>query len=542
VSPLALAGVVYSCQVLLVIGVAAVAEVLLRGSSATARLAYWRAVGGLCLALPWIASRSRELPAMSVAFEVLPLDRVIASDTAAQVLPAIDVATPFVWIVWAIGVVIGLAWLLAGATRIRHLRLRSVPAAMGSDIEALRADLAPRTEFRWSTDLQQPVTLGVRRPLVLLPRRFDDLSDAAKRGVACHELLHVKRRDWLWTLVEAHVRAVCWFHPGIWWMLDRLQLLREQVVDELVVERTSSRRDYLNALMTFADSAHSTGLSSAFIRRRHLQSRIHELLKESRMSFSRLIVTMTALALVIGGITVVTVRALPLDLDAMAQVAAASRLEIRLAETTPGPGLQEARVSGSDQRVYLHATSLATWSDVTLAQILEPGNPSSTVAVTLNNAAAARMSSATAGHLGRPIAIILDGRVVAAPTVRSPIAGSAMITGLTAASARELIDANLACHSNPAQCAAALLPVPVYKENPQYTPAAMAARIEGDVLLEVIVLADGSTGDVTVVKSLDSGLDRQAVEALKRWTWKPGTRSGEPARVPVQISMKFTLQ
>jgi len=109
VSPLALAGLVYSCQVLLVIGVAAVAEVLLRGSSATARLAYWRAVGGLCLALPWIASRSRELPAMSVAFEVLPVDRVITSDAAAQVLPAIDVATPFVWIVWAIGMAIDLA-------------------------------------------------------------------------------------------------------------------------------------------------------------------------------------------------------------------------------------------------------------------------------------------------------------------------------------------------------------------------------------------------------------------------------------------------
>src|SRR4029079_14837339 len=168
------------------------------------------------------------------------------------------------------------------------------------------------------------------------------------------------------------------------------------------------------------------------VRRRHLKSRIHELLKESRMSFSRLALTMTALALLIGGFTVATVRALPLDLNAMAQVGAASRLEIRLAETSPGPGLEEATVSGSDQRVYLHATSLATWSDVTLAKVLNSG-PSSTVAVTLNTAAAARMSSATAGHVGRPLAIILDGKVIAAPTVRDPIAGSAMLTGLTPA-------------------------------------------------------------------------------------------------------------
>jgi len=542
-SPLALAGVVYSGQVLLVIGVAAVAETFLRGSSATARLAYWRAVGVLCLALPWIASSSRELPAVSAAFEVMPVGRVIPVGAASQVLPAIDVATPFVWIVWAIGAGIGLVWLLAGALRIRHLRRRSVPATVGADIDALRTDLAPRAEFRWSADLQQPVTLGIRRPLVLLPRRFDELSNTAKRGVACHELLHVKRRDWLWTVIEAHVRAVCWFHPGVWWMVDRLQLLREQVVDELVVERTSSRRDYMNALMAFADSTPSMGLSSAFVRRRHLKSRIHELLKESRMSFSRVALTMTALALVIGGFTVATVRALPLDLNVMAQqVGAASRLEIRLAETEPGPGLEEATVSRSEQRIYLHATTLATWSDVTLAQVLDPGNPSATVAVTLNSAAAARMASATAGHVGRPLAIILDGKVIAAPTVRDAIAGSAMLTGLTPALARELIDANLACHTNPAQCAAAVLPVPVFQQRPQYTQAAMAARIEGNVLLEVIVLADGRTGDVTVVKSLDSGLDQQAVDALKRWTWKPGTRGGEPARVPVQISMNFTLQ
>jgi protein TonB len=72
----------------------------------------------------------------------------------------------------------------------------------------------------------------------------------------------------------------------------------------------------------------------------------------------------------------------------------------------------------------------------------------------------------------------------------------------------------------------------------------MDAQIEGSVLLEAVVLPDGSTGDVTVVKSLDSsdGLDQQAIEALKRWTWKPGTRDGEPASVAVQVQMTFTLR
>jgi len=64
------------------------------------------------------------------------------------------------------------------------------------------------------------------------------------------------------------------------------------------------------------------------------------------------------------------------------------------------------------------------------------------------------------------------------------------------------------------------------------------------VLLEVVVSADGAGGDVTVVKSLDAqyGLDQQAVEALKHWQWKPGTRGGEPSPVAVQVEMKFTLK
>lgn len=541
-TPAALAAVIYSCQVLVVVSAAAAGERFLFGSTAAARLAYWRAVGILCLALPWIAWSTRDLPMVSVAIDVLPVESVITSSTASQVLPAIDGASPFLWLIWASGAGVGLLWLLCGAWRIRQLRLRSVPACLEPDIDSLREALAPRAEFRWSSDLPQPVTLGVWRPLILLPRRFDDLSDEGKRAVACHELLHVRRRDWIWTLVEAHVRVACWFHPGVWWLVDRIQLVREQVVDELVVGHTSSRKEYMNVLMMFADSARPTVLSSAFLRRHHLKSRMRELVKESRMSVPRLALTTIALTVVMAGVTAATVRALPLDLNPLAQTGDGSRMEIRLAETTPGVGLQQAKVSGSDQPIYLHPAALATWSDVSIARIVDVGDSRFGVAVTLNSEAAARMATATAGHLNRPLAIILDGRVVAAPTVRAPIGETAMITGITAAAAQELIEANLACHTDLAQCAAAVLPVPLYQARPQYTPAAIAAQIEGGVLLEAVVLPDGTTGSVTVVRSLDPGLDQEAIAALKRWTWRPGTRGGAPARISVQVQLSFTLK
>jgi TonB family protein len=72
----------------------------------------------------------------------------------------------------------------------------------------------------------------------------------------------------------------------------------------------------------------------------------------------------------------------------------------------------------------------------------------------------------------------------------------------------------------------------------------MQAKIQGSVLLEAVVLTDGSVGDVTVVQSLDPefGREQHAVEALRLWTVQPGTRDGAPVRVAVEVQMTFTLK
>jgi len=239
-------------------------------------------------------------------------------------------------------------------------------------------------------------------------------------------------------------------------------------------------------------------------------------------------------------------RAFPLDLQTLVQGGAAPQLEIRLAESAPAAGLTEAAVPGSNQRTYLHPDALATDADVSSARAVSTGGPTYAVGVTFNAAAAARLMKATSAHIDRPMAIILDGNVVSVPTVRGPFGNSAMITGLTAESANAL--AARLSRVVPAQGAArpdgVTLPAPIRQVRPEYTPAAMAAGIEGRVLMEVVVHADGSVGDVAVVRSLDSvlGLDQQAVAALKQWTWTPGTKDGKPDRVAVSVEMTFTLK
>src|SRR5262245_41409284 len=86
------------------------------------------------------------------------------------------------------------------------------------------------------------------------------------------------------------------------------------------------------------------------------------------------------------------------------------------------------------------------------------------------------------------------------------------------------------------------LPTVIKQVRAGYTERAMNARIEGQVALDAVVLSDGKVGDVTVIESLDEGLDQQALESVKQWEFKPGLKDGEPVAVRVRIIISFTLK
>ena len=88
------------------------------------------------------------------------------------------------------------------------------------------------------------------------------------------------------------------------------------------------------------------------------------------------------------------------------------------------------------------------------------------------------------------------------------------------------------------------LPRVLFEKKPAYTADAMRAKIQGVVLLECVVLPDGSVGRVEVIRSLDAnfGLDTEAIKAAKQWRFAPGTRFGEPVPVIVTIELTFTLR
>ena len=77
---------------------------------------------------------------------------------------------------------------------------------------------------------------------------------------------------------------------------------------------------------------------------------------------------------------------------------------------------------------------------------------------------------------------------------------------------------------------------------PDYTEDARRQRIEGEVLLEVIVLADGSIGNIRVLRGLGYGLDEAAIRAMRQWRFVPARRYDVPVDVVVEVAMEFRLR
>jgi protein TonB len=84
-------------------------------------------------------------------------------------------------------------------------------------------------------------------------------------------------------------------------------------------------------------------------------------------------------------------------------------------------------------------------------------------------------------------------------------------------------------------------PKSVYAPNPTYDEHARKKKINGTVILAIIVTAEGTVRDVKVIKSLDPGLDKQAMAAVRTWKFEPATKKGKPVAVHLKTEADFRL-
>ena len=86
-----------------------------------------------------------------------------------------------------------------------------------------------------------------------------------------------------------------------------------------------------------------------------------------------------------------------------------------------------------------------------------------------------------------------------------------------------------------------LAPKVIKKFEPQYTKRARHDKIQGAVLIDLIVGANGRPKNIRVERSLAPDLDKQAARSVSSWRFDPATRSGKPVSVQAKIEVHFRL-
>lgn len=87
----------------------------------------------------------------------------------------------------------------------------------------------------------------------------------------------------------------------------------------------------------------------------------------------------------------------------------------------------------------------------------------------------------------------------------------------------------------------ATAPQVIGKNDPEYSEEARIARLSGTILFSLIVAEDGTVRDPRAGNVLGLGLDEKAMEAIRTWRFKPGTKDGMPVPVAVKVEMNFRL-
>ncbi|MGA3212641.1 MAG: TonB family protein [Terriglobales bacterium] len=84
-------------------------------------------------------------------------------------------------------------------------------------------------------------------------------------------------------------------------------------------------------------------------------------------------------------------------------------------------------------------------------------------------------------------------------------------------------------------------PRAIHTSEPEFSDEARKEMVQGTVLMGIVVGADGLVRSVEVKRPLCMGLTEKAVEAVKSWRFKPGTKNGEPVAVKINVEVNFRL-
>ena len=161
-------------------------------------------------------------------------------------------------------------------------------------------------QIRQSDEISAPLTYGVFRPVILLPKLILDGKDSESKSrlldfALMHELTHIRRFDPAIKLLAIAVCCVHWFNPAVWLMAWLLNRDIELSCDERVVSAfgTDSRADYANALISLEEKRSGVPIYTGFCRNA-VQERITAIMKTKKIGVISALAACPVVACTIG--------------------------------------------------------------------------------------------------------------------------------------------------------------------------------------------------------------------------------------------------
>jgi len=85
-------------------------------------------------------------------------------------------------------------------------------------------------------------------------------------------------------------------------------------------------------------------------------------------------------------------------------------------------------------------------------------------------------------------------------------------------------------------------PALLSKVDPKYPPTQIKQHVDGEVVLYAIIRKDGSVDSIQLVHGIDPQLDKNSMEALARWVFRPATRDGQPVELEAVVHIPFKFR
>ena len=94
-----------------------------------------------------------------------------------------------------------------------------------------------------------PTVIGWLRPVILVPVEFlTGLSVEHITALLAHELAHIRRSDYLASILQSIAEAVLFYHPAVWWISGQIRAERELCCDDIAVAASGDVLTYVHAL------------------------------------------------------------------------------------------------------------------------------------------------------------------------------------------------------------------------------------------------------------------------------------------------------